>query len=204
MKDERHVQLDVPYTLRLAKVMADELRIKILMELNLREMSPKSFYDEFGGGSIARVSRAFDLLTEFGWLRQTHTETGGRRRGAVEHFYTANHPAVFYDDTWAPLPMSMKEMVSGGILEEFVGRVKAAMEAQTIDAREDRHFSWIPLRLDQQGWDSAIAKVDALFYWFFEQQEAANLRMAESGEEPIPMTVALAAFESPKDAEKQP
>jgi len=203
MKDRRHV-LDVPYTLRLAKLLADELRIKIVTELNLREMSPKSFYDQFGGGSISRVSRAFDLLIEYGWLRLTRTETGGRRRGAVEHFYVANHPAVFYDETWAPLPMSMKQMISGGIFEEFAGRVRAAMEADTIDARDDRHFSWVPLLLDQEGWDNAIARVDALFHWLFEEQEEANLRMAESGEEPIPMTVGLAAFESPKDTEKQP
>lgn len=204
MKDERHVQLDVPYTLRLAKLMADELRIKIVMEANLREMSPKSFYERFGGGSISRVSRAFDLLFEFGWLRQTRTETGGRRRGAVEHFYVANHPAVFYDDTWAPLPMTMKQMISGGIIEEFLARVKAAMEADTIDARNDRHLSWMPMLLDQLGWDNAIERVDGLFHWFIEEQKRANLRMAESGEEPIPMTVALAAFESPQDAEKQP
>jgi hypothetical protein len=62
----------------------------------------------------------------------------------------------------------------------------------------------MPLRLDLQGWKSVIAKVDALFHWLYQEQEEANLRMAESGEEPIPMTVALAAFESPKDTEKQP
>jgi hypothetical protein len=198
------VQLDVPYTLRMAKIMADELRMKIVLELNTREMSPKSFYEEFGGGSISRVSRAFDLLAEFGWLFQTRTETGGKRRGAVEHFYRATQPAVFYNDTWAPLPQSMKEMVSGGIFEELVQRVKDAMEAGTIDARSDRHFSWMPLRLDQQGWDGVLARVDALFHWLFEEQERANLRMAESGEESIPMTVALAAFESPRDTEKHP
>ncbi len=122
----------------------------------------------------------------------------------MEHFYVANHPAVFYDETWPPLPMSMKQMISGGIFEEFAERIRAAMEADTIDAREDRHFSWIPLLLDQEGWDNTIARVDALFHWIFEEQGEANLRMAESGEEPIPMTVALAAFESPKDTEKQP
>ncbi len=37
-----------------------------------------------------------------------------------------------------------------------------------------------------------------------EEQEQARARMAESGEEPIPMTVALLAFESPHGAEKQP
>lgn len=195
--------LDVPYTLRVAKVMADELRIKIVMELNQREMSPKGFHEEFGGGSIARVSRAFDLLAEFGWLRLTRTETGGRRRGAVEHFYRATQPLVFYEDSWDPLPRSMREMISGGIFEELVRRVKQAMEAGTIDARKDRHVSWMPLSLDQEGWEKVIARVDALFYCLFEEQEEANARMAESGEKPIPMTVGLTAFESPEGVEKQ-
>jgi hypothetical protein len=203
-QDGTRIQLDVPYTLRVAKLMADELRIKIVMELNMREMSPKSFHEEFGGGSISRVSRAFDLLAEFGWLYQTRTETGGKRRGAVEHFYRATQAAVFYNEIWSPLPQSMKEMISGGIFEELSERVRKAMEAGTIDAREDRHFSWMPLLLDEQGWGNVLKRVDAIFHWLFEEQEEANLRMAESGEEPIPMTVALAAFESPKDTEKHP
>lgn len=192
--------LAVPYTTRLAKLMADELRMKIVMELNLREMSPKSFFEEFGGGSIARVSRAFDLLAEYGWIYETRTETGGRRRGAVEHFYRATGPAVFYDDSWAPLPRSMKEMISGGIFEELVAQVRAAMEAGTIDARDDRHFSWMLRRLDQKGWENVIGWIDDLFRRVLKEQEEANLRMAESGEAPIPVTVALAAFESPKDS----
>lgn len=201
---EMGVQLDVPYTLRLAKLMADELRMKIVMELNVREMSPNGFFGEFGGGTLSRVSRAFDLLHKYGWLDQTRTETGGKRRGAVEHFYRATRPAVFYNDIWAPLPTSMKEMISGGIFEELVERVKTAMAAGTIDAREDRHFSWMPLLLDQEGWENVIARVDAVFHFSLEEQEEANARMAETGEEPIPMTVALAAFESPKDTRKAP
>jgi hypothetical protein len=203
-QDGTRIQLDVPYTLRVAKLMADELRIKIVAELNMREMSPKGFHDEFGGGSISRVSRAFDLLAEFGWLFQTRTETGGKRRGAVEHFYRATQAAVFYNEIWAPLPQSMKEMISGGIFEELSERVRKAMEAGTIDARGDRHFSWMPLLLDEQGWGKVLERVDAIFHWLFEEQEEANARMAKSGEKPIPMTVALAAFESPKDTEKHP
>jgi len=197
-------RVDAPYTLRVSKVLADDLRVKILMELNLRTMSPSEFFAEFGGGNLARVSRAFEQLEKWGWLELIDTRTGGRRRGGVEHFYRATQPAVFYNEVWEPLPQSMKEMISGGIFEELVRRVREALEKGTIDARPDRHFSWSPLRLDQQGWDAGIAKVDALFRWFFEEQKRADARMAESGEEPIPMTVALAAFESPKEAEKQP
>lgn len=203
-RDRAKIQLDVPYTLRVAKLMADELRIKIVMELNMREMSPKGFYEEFGGGSISRVARAFELLTEFGWLEQTRTETGGKRRGAVEHFYRATRAAVFYNEIWSPLPKSMKEMISGGIFEELSERVRKAMEAGTMDARDDRHFSWMPLLLDEQGWGNVLERVDGIFHWLFTEQQEANLRMAESGEKPIPMTVALAAFESPKDTEKHP
>lgn len=195
---------DVAYTMRVAKVFVEPLRLKIVMELNIREMSPKQFFQEFGGGSITRVSRHFDVLAEFGWIQLVRTESGGRRRGAIEHFYRATQPAVFDNETWSPLPESMKAMISAGIFEEFGERVKKAIEAGTIDARDDRHFSWAPLLVDQQGWDNILARVDGLFHFLFEEQREANLRMAESGEEPIPMTVALASFESPRDTTKAP
>jgi hypothetical protein len=201
---EAKVYSNMPHTQRMAKVLADPLRIKIVSELGMREMSPKQFYDEFGGGTFSRVSRAFDVLVEYGWLYETRTETGGRRRGAVEHFYRAARPALFDEMTWPDLPDPVKGVFTGTAFETYAARVREALKARTIDARDDRHFSWMPLRLDQQGWDNVIARVDALFYFLLEEQERADVRMAETGEEPIPTTVALAAFESPKDTKKQP
>jgi hypothetical protein len=190
--------------LRLSKVFVDPLRMKVLAECNLREMSPKQFHQEFGGGSLSRVSRVFDVLVEYDWLEPTRTETGGERRGGVEHFYIATGPAVFEEDLWPEVPESMRKLLSWRVVETLVERAKAAVAAGTMDARASRHLSWMPLLLDQEGWDNVVGKVDLLFHWFFEEQEEANLRMAESGERPIPMTVALAAFESPKDTERQP
>lgn len=198
------VKSHMPFTLRMAKVFADPLRVKILAELNTREMSPKQFFEEFGGGSLSRVSRAFDLLHEYGWLSLVRTETGGKRRGAVEHFYCATGPAMFDESSWPEVPDAMKNIFTWRAFMTLADRVKEALIAGTIDAREDRHFTWTQFRLDWQGWKNVIAKVDALFHWLFEEQVRANSRMAESGEKPIPMTVALAAFESPKDTEKQP
>ena len=203
-KAEAKGLVEFPLMLRLAKVFAEPLRIRIVAVLNTREMSPKQFFEEFGGGSLSRVCRHFELLVEYDWLRLTRTATGGARRGAVEHFYEATGPAVFDENIWPDLPQSMKEMVTARIFEEFGERVREAMEAGTIDARDSRHFSWSTLGLDQQGWDNVVGWTDELFRAIFEEQKRANERMAESGEEPIPMTVALAAFESPKDTEKQP
>jgi hypothetical protein len=189
--------------LRLSKVFVDPLRMKIMAECSIREMSPKRFHEEFGGGSLSRVSRAFEVLAEYDWLHQTRTETGGRRRGAVEHFYRATDLAMFDESTWPEVPPALRNTFTWRTFETFASQVKEAIEAGTFDTREDRHFTWSPLRLDQQGWEVVIAKVDALFYLLSDLQEEANARMAESGEEPIPMTVALAAFESPKDTQKQ-
>jgi hypothetical protein len=194
----------MPFTLRMAKVFADSLRIEILSELNTRELSPKGFFDEFGGGTLSRVSRAFDLLYEYGWLELVRTETGGRRRGAVEHFYRATGPAVFDESTWPEVPDSLKNVFTWRAFLTLAERVKEAVAAGTIDAREDRHFTWTTLRLDLQGWRSVIARTDALFHFIFAEQKRADARMSETGEEAIPMTVALAAFESPKDTEKHP
>ena len=102
------------------------------------------------------------------------------------------------------LPDSTKALVVARILETFAARTKEAMKAGTIWARNDAHLTWSPLGLDRQGWDNIIAKVNAVFLSFEEEQPQARARMAESGEEPIPMTVALLAFESPHGAEKQP
>ncbi len=189
---------------RLAKVFGDSLDLQIITELNRREMSPKEFFDEFGGGSLSRVSRHFKQLETYGWLKLTRTATGGRRRGAVEHFYVATEPAIFDIEHWTALPASTKSQLSWRSFERFGDQVREAIAQRTIDARSDRHFTWCLLPLDRQGWERVIATVDALFDSLPERQEKAEARRARSNEEPIRMTVGLTAFESPKDLTKAP
>jgi DNA-binding transcriptional ArsR family regulator len=182
---------------RLAVVFADPIRLKIVSELFMREMSPKQFYDAFGGGSLSRVDRHFKRLAEHGWLRLVRKASGGRRRGATEHFYRAPELAIFDSETWALLPDSLRSEFSWRIFEQFAERVKEALEAGTFDARSDRHFTWTPLVLDEQGRERVIAAVNALFTSLFEEQDDARLRITKSGEKPMQATVGLAAFDSP-------
>jgi DNA-binding transcriptional ArsR family regulator len=181
----------------MAKAMADPLRVKILLELSMRDMSATRFFEQFGGGSVTRVYRHFKVLADYGWLIKVGEKSGGQRRGATEHFYRATQPAMFDNTSWASLPASMKNSVTCQAFETLAERVREAIEAGTIDARDDRHFTWTPASLDQLGWDNVVAKVDEVFHFVFEEQERAKARMAESGEEPIPVTVGLAMFESP-------
>lgn len=68
-----------PFTLRMAKVFAEPLRIKILAELNRQDMSATQFFEEFGGGSVTRVSRHFKVLSEYGWLAKVGEKSGGQQ-----------------------------------------------------------------------------------------------------------------------------
>lgn len=185
------------YLRRLAIVFADELRLKIVTELYMQEMSPSGFHAEFGGGSVARVDRHFKRLAEHGWLRFIRSESGGRRRGGKEHFYRAAELAVFDNETWSLVPYSIRVAFSWRTFSQLAERVQEALQAGTFDARADSHLSWTPLLLDRLGWDQVIAAVDELFGSLFEEQADAKLRIFNSGEKPILATTAMALFESP-------
>ena len=186
------------YFARLSVVFADPIRLKIVTELFQREMSPSGFHQRFGGGSLSRVSAHFRRLRETGWLRLVREEKGGRRRGAVESFYRAPRLAVFDNDAWAQLPMSLRGEFSWRIFEQFAERVKMAQEAGTFDARTDRHFTWTPLLLDERGRSAVLRRVDQLFGGLFEEQADAKVRLSHSHGAPLDVTVGLAAFDSPR------
>lgn len=194
----------VPSSRRLSKVFADELSLKIVAELNLREMSATQFHRECGGAKVDVVRRRFNMLTEMGWLKRVHYKSGGKRRGAVENFYRATGPAIFDNETWANVPNSIRIAHSWKVFNQLSEQIKDAMVAGTFDSRADRHFTWSLLRLDQKGWEKMIAAVDALFAFILKEKDRAEDRLVDSGEKPITMTVAMVAFESPKDSVKVP
>ena len=182
---------------RLAVVYADRVRMKIVTEAYMREMSPTVFFDEFGGGSLPRVSQHFEKLAMADWLWLERTETGGQRRGGVEHFYRAKELVIFEDETWAALPASMRASFSWVTFEQLTERASAALVAETFNARPDRHLSWTPILLDQIGWKRLIAKSDIVFRTVLEEQSASERRLAAAKQVGFLATAAIAVFESP-------
>jgi DNA-binding HxlR family transcriptional regulator len=194
----------MPFPLRVSKVFADDVSLEIVAETNLREMSARQFHEDVGGASVESIRRRFKMLEETGWLSKVTEKRGGKRRGAVEYFYRATGPAIFDNVAWAEVPDPVKATYSWRTFEQLSDQVRKAIEAGTFEARTDNHLSWSLLRLDQQGWEKVAAAVDSLFAFVFEAHENAKLRMSSSGEAPITTTLALAAFESPKDSVKAP
>ncbi len=186
-----------PRAERLEKLFADPLRMRILGECNLREMSPRSFYGEFGYATLPKVAQAFELLVQFEWLEPVRVENGHSAADPLDRLYRGTEVAVIEAEEWDDFPDSVQALIVGRILESLFARAKEAQKAGTIAAQPDHHLTWLALELDREAWDAMIAKVDALFHFVSDEQERARARMAESGEEPIPATVGLLAFESP-------
>ncbi len=184
----------------LAKALANPIRVRILDTLNREPMSVSQFVRAFPQYTHAQAYGHFRKLETWGCIEVVETKTGGKRRSATEYFYRANARSLFDESSWASLPDSLKNEITGAVFSTYIDRVAEAVEAGTIDIRPDRHFTWSDPNFDQQAWDETITEIDAIFHRIPIRQAEAAMRMAKSGEEPIPMTIALACFESPGKA----
>jgi hypothetical protein len=183
---------------RLADVFAVELRLRIVTALYKRPLSAKQFFEEYGGGTLSRVTQNFKRLANTGWLRLVRTEgPGGARHGAVEHFYRSTELAFFDDESWALVPYSMRVACSWSLFKQIAKRLRQALEETSQKPSLKRDLSCVDLLLDQAGWEHVIEAVNAQFARIFEEQEDSQLRAPDSGEELISADVLLIAFESP-------
>lgn len=179
---------------RLSVVFAVGLRLKIVAELYIREMSPTQFYREFGGGSPSRVAKNFKRLTEEGWLRHIRSAPSPSGRGR-EDFYRATELAFFDDETWAFMPYSMRVASSWSMFNQVAQQLRKAIEASRLEVSGD--LICTSLILDEIGWKHAIRAIDAQFVSLFEHQEDARLRATHSGEDLLRTEVSLIGFEVP-------
>lgn len=193
-----------PFPERLSPILGDDVRMQIVSELNRREMSVTQFHREIGGASKGGISRRFKGLEGGGWVKKVKMKSGGPRRGATEQFYRATKPAIHGYDPCADPPDLLEGTGSWQTFERFCARVREAIAAGIFDVRVDRYVTWALVRFDAQGWANIIEGIDALFEFIHQEQEQAERRMAKSGEDPIAMTVGLAAFEALKDSVKAP
>jgi hypothetical protein len=189
---------------RVSRVFNDPLCLQILTEANLREISVPMFHREFGGDTPKNLRRRFKMLEETSWMRKVDERMGSRRRGRKEQFYRATGPAIYDNESWTDVPDEIKPLYSWTTFLQLSEQVKMAIDAGTLEARLDNHLSWSLLRLDQIGWEKVAAQMDSLFALILKEKDRAEDRLADSGEQPVLATIALAAFESPKPVVKRP
>jgi DNA-binding transcriptional ArsR family regulator len=184
---------------RLIRALAHPLRIRILEALSERVASPIRLSDDLDAG-LSHVAYHTRALDKCGCLELVDT---AQRRGATEHFYKASPHSFIGDRIWRRVPRALLGGVSGATLQSFMDRAVAALEAGTIDGREDTTLSWSPVLLDQQGWDEVTATMKSTVNRVLEIQDKSRTRLSKrKGRGAISAIVGLASFETPGSREE--
>jgi hypothetical protein len=185
-------------------VLKHPLRVRILEVLNEGPRSPSQFVEEglipkehftTYQQALSLASYHFRELEKEGCLKVVESIP---RRGAVEHVYRGMSPQVFFSDAeFEAMPLATRRELSRISLQGLIARADRAISTETFDARPDRHLTWVPMQLDERGWEEVIATLAATFGELTQIRHDARDRLAASGEEVVPTTVAMLGFESP-------
>jgi DNA-binding transcriptional ArsR family regulator len=183
-----------PIDQRLVRALAHPVRIQILEVLSERVASPNMLATELDTG-LSHVAYHTRALDRCGCLELVET---AQRRGATEHFYKARPQAFIGNQAWRQVPESVRGGVTAATLQTFMDKAVAALEAGTIDQREETTFSWMPLHLDEEGWQEVNSILREATSHVLAAQEGSNRRATESGQDArkISAVVALANFET--------
>ncbi|TMK55658.1 MAG: winged helix-turn-helix transcriptional regulator [Actinobacteria bacterium] len=183
---------------RLVRSLAHPLRIRILELLTDHVASPNAIANELEAalGDVAYHTRALD---RYGALELIET---AQRRGATEHFYKAKPGAFVGGPLWRKVPKSLRGGISGATLQTFLDKAIAALEAGTLDGREDTVFRWMPLHLDERGWKEVVAIMEEATKLMLAAHLRSQDRLAENGGKgAVSTVVGQAAFETAKSVE---
>jgi len=142
---------------------------------------------------VSEVSYHFRNLHRKKLIRLARTV---QRRGFDEHFYEPVAPAIDFDDAdWMKLPQAIRSGLSAEMLQQIIESIVDALEAGSFDAR-NRHFTRTWLLLDERGWGELAKLLLGTLERMKAIQERSTGRCEKSSETPIPIEIAIAAFET--------
>jgi DNA-binding transcriptional ArsR family regulator len=187
---------------RIVKSLSHPLRQRILHVLSEGVVSPNQLAQRLGE-PLGNVSYHVKILLENDAIELVETRPV---RGAIEHFYRGTIRPFLDDTHWAQLPLATRRTLFAQKLEEIGEHLTAAGMANGFD-RMETHVSWIPLQLDERGWQE-MARILADALEQASRIEAESLtRLAKAGEsaEVIRSELAMQHFErAPKEESGEP
>jgi len=178
---------------RLVRALSHPLRIEILELLTDRVASPNWLATQLDA-SLSHVAYHTRALDKCGCLVLVKT---AQRRGATEHFYKATPDAFVGSPAWRGVPRPVLSGISGATLRTFIDKAIGALEAGTLDGREDTVFRWMPLLLDERGWKEVVGILEESTEKILAAHLQSQDRLAANGaKDTISTVVGMASFET--------
>jgi DNA-binding transcriptional ArsR family regulator len=180
---------------RLIRLASDPVRFRVLVLLNDRSAGAGEVAAELDIDPSA-AGRHLDAMHDAGLI-----EVVGEvlNRGAVEPRYRAVVRALWDDAEWEALSREEQERLVAWIVALIEADALAAIKQGTYTSREDSHISRTVSLVDEQGWRELTRIKQEALEEILAVQAASNERLAEAGEEGIPVLSALFCCELPRD-----
>jgi DNA-binding transcriptional ArsR family regulator len=176
----------------MAQAMSHPIRARALPIFRGRCASAKEISEALGL-PLGLVSYHVDVLWDLDCIELVKEE---KRRGATEYFYRGISRTYLRDEIWAKLGADARNEISVEAMEKINGAAVASFEAGVFDIRDNRHVSFTPVRLDEEGWNESMNLLNEMLDRFIEiGGESAN-RIAERGAEGIDASISMIGIES--------
>jgi len=172
-------------------VVQHPIRVDALQILNEREASAAEIARQLGE-DLKKVGNHVKALAEYGCIELIREE---KKRGAVERFYRASLRPCIGDEEWARLSHRARQEISALVFQAIVAEALAAFRTGKFDSRLDRHMSWQPMKLDEQGWKELMKELKESLERVEDIAVRAGERLTEHGQTGFPAIAAALGFE---------
>lgn len=180
----------------LAKAIASPIRRQILEILCRRVSSPSRVAKDLKKPA-GTLNYHFGVLLESGAIELVREVPA---RGSTEHFYIPRFEAVAAIcavNGWAGICESIQEhLLTAATASSFTSELFNALGAGTFDRHQGAKLQWVPLLVDEQGWDEATNIIDTALQQLYKLHEASREHLKKSGDEETPIVAGLAIFKA--------
>jgi len=175
---------------QMVRALAHPLRVLILRLLEEGPSSPKRMAERIGE-PLGNVTYHTTVLKSCGCVELVETLS---KRGAIEHIYRLRPNTSIGSAAWREVPPALRTYYAGTALAAFTERAIEALDAGTAESREGSGVTWLPLTIDEQGWQELRGLLGEVEERFTSIADKSIARM-EGPRRGIPVMVAVAAFE---------
>lgn len=172
-------------------ILKHPIRVDALQILNEGEASAAQIARRIGQ-DMKQVGHHVKVLADHGCIELVRVE---QNRGAEEHFYVASLRPSIGNEEWALLSPETRREISSLVFQAIVAEALAAFRNGTFDSRPDRHMSWQPLKLDEEGWTELMQELKESLERIEAIRVRADERLVASGENGFPAIAVALGFE---------
>jgi AcrR family transcriptional regulator len=173
----------------------DRLEVQAILTSLAQEAATAPVIAAETGQAIEDVRKRLVEMVKAGWVQEAEP-TSGEEPGELV-YVSVPAARLFETDTWGRLAASERAKISRSIHELIAAEVDHSLDAETFDAREDRHLVRAPLFLDEEGWREIGRILDEALDASLVARDRSAERLREKGGNPIEARLSYYFFEMP-------